>query len=242
MKTFFSLLIYFLLGNSALAQVTYSGNVLDATDKSYLEGVTVSIKGREEKITTNSRGYFNLQASKGDTIQFSFPGFLSQKFALSDERFLTIQIQDRARLLPTFEVKAEPYSFRFKDGKLTLRDPNEPEPEDKSGEVTVGFDNPNGGATIYGAISYFTRKAKNAREYKKKQAWHARRTGYYEVIESDSIRKSLMVKHDLDRKKWDKIVIRFNEGNNDHQFLDWSSKQVYAKLDSFINQEKDWVY
>lgn len=235
-------LFFFLNAGLVFSQLSYSGNVIDATDKKYLEGVFVEIIGSTETDSTNTRGYFNLKARVGDTLKISYPGFIEQKISLTADRYLQIQIQDRARFLPTFEVKSEPYSFRFKDGKLTLRDPNEVIEKSPKGQITAGpTGSPTGGFGIYGPISYFTKKARNEREYAKKQEWNNRRAGYYAVIESDSVRRNLMVKYQLSRAQWDKLVIRYNEGNLSHEFLDWPKDRVYAHFDSFITREKDWI-
>lgn len=245
LKSIFLLLItgiLFLFSQAIFAQVSYSGNVLDATDKRYLEGVEVSIVAKEQTAITNSRGYFTVKASLGDTLVFKFPGFIDQKIKLAEDRFLLVQIQDRARMLPTFEVKGEPYAFRFRDGKLTLIDPNETSGPSKKGEVTVGTGTSmGGGLTIYGPISYFTKKARQERQYRAKQEILSRRLGYLAVVDSDSVRTILMDEHQIDRNTWDKIIVRFNQAHIHHQFLDWSKEKVYARLSEFIVQEKDWV-
>lgn len=234
--------ILILFSQSIFAQSSYSGNVLDATDKRYIEGVEVSIVAKEQTATTNSRGYFSVKASVGDTLIFRFPGFIDQKIRLSEDRFLLVQIQDRARLLPTFEVKGGPYAFRFRDGKLTLIDPNEKSEASKKGEVTVGAGTSmGGGLTIYGPISYFTKKARQERQYQEKLETLRRRQGYLAVVDSDSVRSILMDVYQIDRITWDKIIVRFNQAHIHHQFLDWSKEKVYARLSEFIVQEKDWV-
>lgn len=242
MKFRFLLILYFAFLPAILAQRTYSGNVLDATDKTYLEGVNVEILGSGSSDITNIRGYFSVKGNIGDTLRISFPGFIEQKIPLGDDTFLMLQIQDRARLLPTFEVKSEPYAFRFKDGKLTLIDPDEEQAPSNKGGISAGYLNsPNGGIAIAGVLSSLTKRAKQEREYQKKLEWMRRREGYYAVIESDSIRQNLMVKYQLERSQWDKIIIRFNEGNAYHEFLDWSKDRVYATLNEFIDRERRWI-
>ncbi len=239
---FFTPGILILYSQAIFAQASYSGNVLDATDKRYIEGVEVSIVAKEQTATTNSRGYFTLKASIGDTLIFRFPGFIDKKIRLTEDRFLLVQIQDRARMLPTFEVKGEPYAFRFRDGKLTLIDPNEKSEASKKGEVTVGTGTSmGGGLTIYGPISYFSKKARQEREYQEKLEIVRRRQGYLAVVDSDSVRSILMNDFQIDRNTWDKIIVRFNQAHIHHQFLDWSKEKVYARLSEFIVQEKDWV-
>lgn len=241
MKIRVLIILYFAFLPALLAQRSYSGNVLDASDKTYLEGVNVEIIGSESSDITNTRGYFSVKGMIGDTLKISFPGFIEQKIVLGEETFLMLQIQDRARLLPTFEVKSEPYAFRFKDGKLTLIDPDEEKVPSSKGGISAGYlDSPNGGVAIAGVLSSLTKRAKQEREYQKKQEWMRRRAGYYAVIESDSVRQNLMVRYQLERPDWDRMIIRFNEGNAYHEFLDWSKERVYATLSEFIDRESRW--
>jgi len=236
-----TLFFAFILNHQLIGQATYSGNVVDAFDKKYLESVLVVNIETGEKAFTNKRGYFSLKASFGDTLRLSFPGFLYTNLSAGEERFLFVELQDKARLLPTFQVEAKPYSYRFKDGVLSRVDENEAQPQSKKGEISAGtLNSPNGGVGIYGVISYFTKSARQAREYRKKQILHSRRAGYYKVVESDSIRKNLMVKHQLDRENWDDLIIEYNQLNQSHQFLDWSSEQVYASLNAFIERARPY--
>lgn len=236
--------LYFTFLPYLVAQTSYSGNVLDANDKKYLEGVTVVVVGTDQVAITNARGYFSVKGQVGDTLRLSFPGFLEQKLMLAEETFLILQIQDRARLLPTFEVKSEPYTFRFRDGKLTLIDPDEERTASPKSGITAGYlDSPNatGGVAIAGVLSSLTKRARQEREYQRKQEWMRRRAGYYAVVESDSIRQNMMVKYQLQRADWDRMIIRFNEGNAYHEFLDWSEERVYSTLSEFINRESQWI-
>lgn len=243
MKWLILFVLFFLLVFDLKAQLSYSGNVVDALDKKYLEGVMVRLSQGSGTSVTNSRGYFSLKASAGDTLIFSYLGFLEMRVPAGEERFLFIELEDKARLLPTFEVKADAYAFRFKDGKLITIDPNaEEERVSTKGRVMAGpTGSPTGGFGIYGPISYFSKSARNAREYAKKQAWHARREGYYAVVDSDSVRQNLMVRHQLERSEWDQLIILYNERNLTHEFLDWSQERVYSNLDQFIDKEKNWI-
>ncbi len=241
MKSLLFTFLFILLTKIALAQVSFSGNVLDANDMKYLEGVFVEVIGKNESDSTNVRGYFNVEAQTGDTLKITYPGFIEQKILLSTERFLQVQIQDRARLLPTFEVKAEPYSFRFIDGKLVVVDPNEEKPISSKGQITAGFrDSPEGGIVIGGAISYFTKKSRNAREYEQKLEYLKRREGYLKIIDSDSVKSVLVEDYKITEEEWDPLIIKFNQMHSHHEFKDWSSERVYARLREFIEWEKDW--
>jgi len=65
-------------------------------------------------------------------------------------------------------VKSEPYAFRFKDGKLTVIDPNEVKEKSPKGKSTAGpSGSPNGGFAVLAQI-LLTKKADLARENMKK--------------------------------------------------------------------------
>jgi hypothetical protein len=239
MKRISLLLFFFFCVVSLSAQRRYSGNVIDTWDKKYLEGVVVSHPSGE-KVSTNSRGYFSIPASQGDTLTFQFPGFLEKKMPLTADAFLFVELQDLARLLPTFQVKAEPYRFRFKDGKLYL---SEDEPiVEKPLSQQVGFGatdstSPTPGFSIYGPISYFTKRNRELRAYEKRLDWERQRVGYLEVIDADSIRTELIQQYNLDRKKWDELILRFNTFHAAHEFLGWSKERVLAALKEFFRLE-----
>ncbi|MDP2041278.1 MAG: hypothetical protein Q8S14_03805 [Algoriphagus sp.] len=238
MKSFVFLTGLFLITISVNAQTSYSGNALDSFDKKYLEGVTVSIKDKAS-VLTNSRGYFSIQGILGDTLQLSFPGFYEQHIVLTAERFLLVQLQDRARLLPTFQVNAEPYRFRFKDGKLYFAE-NETESEKSLSQkvsLGTGTSDGSGGIAIYGPISYFSKRNTQLRRYAERLDWIKRRQGYLEVIDSDSIRTELMTAYVITREEWDEMIIRFNEFHLQHEFMDWPKARVYASLKEFIRIE-----
>ncbi len=221
------------------AQGRYSGNVVDAWDKKYLEGVVVT-NGKGEESKTNARGYFSISSLVGDTLVFNFPGFLEKKWVATSESFLFIELQDRARLLPTFQVKAEPYSFRFKDGKLTLVEEASAEEKPLSQQVSFGATDstsPTPGYAIYGPISYFTKRNRELRAYEKRLDWERQRAGYLEVIDSDSLRQELMMQYNLDRKGWDELLVRFNQFHAAHEFLGWSKDRVVAALKEFLRLE-----
>lgn len=233
------LFVFFFFGLVNLfAQGRYSGNVVDAWDKKYLEGVVVT-NGKGEEVKTNARGYFSISSLMGDTLVFNFPGFLEKKWVATAEYFLFIELQDRARLLPTFQVKAEPYSFRFKDGKLILVEEPSAEETPLSQQIGIARDStsPTPGFSIYGPISYFSKRNRQLRAYEKRMDWENRRQGYLEVIDSDSLRTSLMDSYQLDHKGWDELILRFNAFHASHEFLDWSKARVQEALLTFFRLE-----
>ena len=239
MKQLFLLFLLFFSILTASAQRRYSGNVIDAWDKKYLEGVSVS-SSFQEKTSTNARGYFSITARMGDTLRISFPGFMEKKILLTEEQFLFVELQDLARLLPTFQVKAEPYRFRFKDGKLYLSEDETVVEKPLSQQVGFGATDstsPTPGLTLYGPISYFSKRNRELRAYEKRLDWERQRAGYLEVIDSDSVRTELMQQYRLDRKQWDELILRFNAFHAAHEFLGWPKERVLASLKEFFRLE-----
>lgn len=239
MRTYWFLLFFLFQLLEVYGQRKYSGNVVDAWDKKYLEGIEV-LSSRKEKSITNARGYFSIDALMGDTLIFSFPGFLDKKVIVAEETFLFVELQDRARLLPTFQVDAEPFRFRFKDGKLSLVEEEEKSTSTLSQQLGAGVldsSSPQPGIGIYGPISYFTKRNRQLRAYEKRLEWERRRTGYLEIIDSDSLRTAWMRTYGLDRSKWDELLLKFNAKNAENEFLDWSKEQVLVALEEFLRSE-----
>lgn len=239
MKKLFLLFLLFLSILTASAQRRYSGNVIDAWDKKYLEGVSVS-SSFQEKTSTNARGYFSITARLGDTLRISFPGFLEKKLLLTEEQFLFVELQDLARLLPTFQVKAEPYRFRFKDGKLYLSEDEVVQEKRLSQQVGLGAIDPTSptpGFVIAGPISYFSKRNRQLRAYEERLDWERQRAGYLEVIDADTMRTEFMQQYRLDRTQWDALILRFNTFHASHEFLGWSKERVLASLKEFFRLE-----
>lgn len=71
-----------------------TGLVLDARSRP-LAGVTVSVKGKSTVSTsTDSNGRFVLNVSTGETLQFSFIGHLSQEVFITDQREITVIMEE----------------------------------------------------------------------------------------------------------------------------------------------------
>jgi hypothetical protein len=239
MKKLFLLFLLFFSILTSSAQRRYSGNVIDAWDKKYLEGVSVS-SSFQEKTSTNARGYFSITARLGDTLRISFPGFLEKKLLLTEEQFLFVELQDLARLLPTFQVKAEPYRFRFKDGKLYLSEDEVVQEKRLSQQVGLGAIDPTSptpGFVIAGPISYFSKRNRQLRAYEERLDWERQRAGYLEVIDADTMRTEFMQQYRLDRTQWDALILRFNTFHASHEFLGWSKERVLASLKEFFRLE-----
>lgn len=82
------LLLSFLLPQNVLLAQSKIGLVLDKKNNKPIEGVNIFVKSKSIGTNTNQKGEFSLKQFSGisdnDTINFSFVGFVSKKFCLSD--------------------------------------------------------------------------------------------------------------------------------------------------------------
>ena len=94
------LMLSLLLGNFAMAQQTVlTGKVSDSSSGELLPGVSIVVKGTTNGTITNIDGVFNLNAKKGDIIQFSFVGYKAQEFVVQDQKILNVSlVEDKAEL------------------------------------------------------------------------------------------------------------------------------------------------
>ena len=79
------LFIFIILGNALFAQQkSVSGTVIAQEEKSNLQGVTVKIKGTNTATKTNSSGYYSINAAVGALIEYSFVGYVSQEYRVTE--------------------------------------------------------------------------------------------------------------------------------------------------------------
>lgn len=69
-----------------------SGTVTAAEDNSPLVGVTVANKTTNQKAQTNNAGYFSLLAEKGQSLVFTYVGFVRQEVIIGDNRNISIKL------------------------------------------------------------------------------------------------------------------------------------------------------
>ncbi len=70
------------------------GKVISATDSKPLVGVNIAIKGTNKGTITNENGEFTLNATKDQTLIFSYIGFKSKEVAVGSQTFFAIALQE----------------------------------------------------------------------------------------------------------------------------------------------------
>lgn len=215
---------------------TITGNVIDGTDRGFLEKVWVVNPSNQDSSMTNERGYFKVRGTRGDSLLFSRPGFIPKKVVIGKDTHILVDVHLDARMLPRFDVYGEPIVIPFKAGNqssfksLTDR----PAGPGKIYRGVSGNDGLSPGFTIDGPISYFMKSERQKREYARKLAFMARQEDYLRLIQSDSVMQALKQEFRLTDKDMDDLIIEFNLANINHQFLDMDYERVERMLINFL--------
>lgn len=77
-----------------MAQTTPISGTVVSDDGSPLEGVTITVKGKNQATTSNATGAFTIQASVGDDLDVSYVGYQSQTFTIKNTNPLTITLSN----------------------------------------------------------------------------------------------------------------------------------------------------
>jgi len=92
------------------------GVVTSQSDKTSLPGATVLNKVSGNGVATDIDGKYSINAAKGDTLVFSFIGYLTQKIVVSDQKELNVILVEESKEID--DVIVIGYSTR-KKGTLT---------------------------------------------------------------------------------------------------------------------------
>ncbi len=99
-KLFMPLLLLLFIGQTAFAQQTVTGTVIDAETNDVLIGASVSLKGDATRGTiTDPNGKFQLRAAVGETLVISYVGYMTQEFVLTAQNNITIALEPSVETL-----------------------------------------------------------------------------------------------------------------------------------------------
>src|SRR4030095_9135519 len=90
MKTSLTTFLTFLTVLAIGQEITVSGTVTSAEDLQPMIGVNVEILGTTLGASTDFNGDYTLQADPGDTLQFSFIGYLPQTIPINGQSQINI--------------------------------------------------------------------------------------------------------------------------------------------------------
>ena len=239
LKNMRSIILIFFLSLIALTvqgQVL-TGNIIDAQDQYNMKGVKVENRRTAKTFTSNDRGYFRMEVNMGDSVVFYKEGYVKHVVVVKEIDHLVVPLTFDAVGLPTAYVYADRPSL-YIPGISLDRDPDR-KPMGP-GRVMPGHSRSHTdltpGVTLDGPISYFTKRERNKRQYKRALEKLERQAPYLEVIQSDSIKQVLMTRFELKETELDELIIGFNIYHREHEFLDIDHDTVLGLLYEFLNQ------
>lgn len=214
-----------------------TGNIIDVPDQYNLKGVKVENLRTSQTYMSNNRGYFRMEVERGDSVVFSKEGYVNHVIVVKDIDHLVVPMTFDAVGLPTAYVYADRPSI-YIPGISLDRDPDR-KPMGP-GRIMPGHSRSatdlTPGVTLDGPISYFTKRERNKRQYKRALDKLERQQPYLEVIQSDSIKQVLMNRFELPETELDELIIGFNIYHREHEFLDMDHDTVLGLLYEFLNQ------
>ena len=89
-----TVLCLMIIAFSAIAQKRVITGTVTDPEGSPVPGVNVILKGTTTGTATDETGTFNIEASEGDVIQFSFIGFAPQEIAVGSQTRIDVQMQE----------------------------------------------------------------------------------------------------------------------------------------------------
>ncbi|WP_143960840.1 hypothetical protein [Litoribacter populi] len=236
----FRILIYlfvFLICGSAAFGQALTGNVIDVLDNYNLKDVKVENLRTSESFISNDRGYFRIGASIGDSLLFTKEGYVPHYWEVTEMEHQLIPLTFDAVGLPPAYVFGQRPSLYIPGISKDL-DPNRKPAgpgrvygghSGSATEMTPGF-------TVDGPISYFTKRERNKRQYRRAMEKQSRQAPYLEIIKSDSVMQVLKSKYQLNDKELDSLIIEFNLHHIEHEFLDLDHEDVSSLLHAFFER------
>ena len=106
MKARLVLFLFFLFSyaNSYAQDFAITGTVTSAEDQFPVPGVNVLIKGTTRGTSTDFDGKYEISAKAGDVIEFSYVGFKTQSFTVSNQTVMNITLQNDVESLDEIVV------------------------------------------------------------------------------------------------------------------------------------------
>jgi len=87
-----ALLLFFFASPTFGQSQTVSGTIIADDDGSPLLGVTVTNKSTNKKTTTNSSGFYTINASRGQQLSFSYVGYSTKELTVGDQKSYSVRL------------------------------------------------------------------------------------------------------------------------------------------------------
>ena len=86
--------------------IVVTGKVTDAFDEASLPGVTVTVVGTSRGTMTDGDGIYEISANAGDSLEFSFIGYVSQRIAVDQVKIINVRLSQASASLDEAVVVA----------------------------------------------------------------------------------------------------------------------------------------
>ena len=236
------LLFIALLTDSAVAQITLRGMVLDSTSMYSLPDVNITIKNTGPGTVSDLRGSFELEAGEKDTIVFSRVGYQTRMLpAVTVNRLVLIFMKEERRMLNEVEIK---------DGTP----PWLPDPPPVSPWQNPTFNRPFAempgfqGIQTFGPGNVFKmpgsgfKKAARARQrLRELEAENDKAKDYIQMVNGPEIKGKLMEKYGLSEEQYYRLLARFNEKNGNFVYKLEGHEVIPLLLQFFADEAKSVV-
>ena len=89
----------FMINPAHAQRVKLSGMVISDTNSEPLIGVNVVVEGTQAGTITDFNGTYTIDVSKGETLVFSYVGFLTKKVKYNGRKTLDVRLSEDAKLI-----------------------------------------------------------------------------------------------------------------------------------------------
>jgi len=213
----------FFLAFAMQAQYKLAGKVINAQKEdvgfSHVYNRTMGL-GKVSDIN----GKFNLTATKGDTVLFSYVGYSELELIVNHEhlnKYLLVELVEDSILLPSITIYSDPYfkvPFRYQGVPMYMEgiSVSGKKKRYRAGSFSVGGINQQlgdplaPGVTMNGPLTYFSRDEREKRSAVLAEQETEETITYQKYVAQDYVKEKLKLKYDLDSAEYTEVITRIN--------------------------------
>jgi len=218
-KNSFLIAIISIVGNTAFAQKTTRGIVVDSISLKALEGVHVRIKNSNRGEVTNANGVFVLPTSAADTLVLTMLGYKTLEVPLFfEEEDILIRLSESVHMLKEITISGT----RLFQSEIVRAQRTQPHKM----ATAEAFSSP---------WEYFSKGQREKRKVVKLINENDRIKTYIQVINDQEIREEIIDAHGLTEAAYYNGLATFNQQSNDVLYATDPSV-IITSLKSFFNR------
>jgi CarboxypepD_reg-like domain len=211
----FSLLFIIVIHSNG--QNIIRGIVVDSVSFTALSGAHVTVKNSIQGTSTNSKGFFSINALPTDTLVFSLVGYSTVEIPLlfEEDGFL-IRLREKSSLLPEIVIKGT----RLSPNDI-IRTPRVlPKPM-------------SAGEGIFSPIDYFSKWQREKRKLLKLIQENDRTITYLQVVNDQEVRETIMEEHSLTEQAYYELLVKFNQQSS-NVLYSTNTQEIITSLKNFF--------